>query len=190
MVSQAGGVLLAEPAAFGPVASDPTVPRLVGNARARSGGPPAGVDGGSDGREGGAESEAGAGLVVDTVWPLPKPAGPEKPARVLGERNSSAHASLPEHERLATVTAVQDTAAAGPLDAERLFAADLDPERLANELRRSTARAPGITAAMIWNSSRSVQPSPRSSRLRSAGSGRDVPAGLAGEATKHESARH
>ncbi|MGW3873735.1 NACHT N-terminal Helical domain 1-containing protein [Streptomyces sp. NPDC005055] len=79
----------------------------------------------------------GAGLVADPVRPLPKPAGPEKLARVLGERIASAYASVPEHERLAAVAAVQDTfAATGALDAERLFAADLDPGRLADELRR------------------------------------------------------
>ncbi|WP_234377195.1 NACHT domain-containing NTPase [Streptomyces sp. TP-A0356] len=82
----------------------------------------------------------GAGLVADPVRPLPKPAGPEKLARVLGERIASAYASLPEHERLAAVAAVQDTfAAAGPIDADRMFAADLDPGRLADELRRSVA---------------------------------------------------
>jgi hypothetical protein len=79
----------------------------------------------------------GAGLVADPVRPLPKPAGPEKLARVLGERIASTYASLPENERLAAVAAVQDTfAAAVPLDADRLFAADLDPGRLADELRR------------------------------------------------------
>ncbi|WP_327250104.1 NACHT domain-containing protein [Streptomyces sp. NBC_01320] len=79
----------------------------------------------------------GAGLVANPVRPLPKPAGPEKLARVLGERIASTYTSVPEHERLAAVAAVQDTfAAAGALDAERLFAADLDPGRLADELRR------------------------------------------------------
>ncbi|MEW2395087.1 NACHT domain-containing protein [Streptomyces sp. NPDC046862] len=79
----------------------------------------------------------GAGLVSDPVRPLPKPAAPEKLARVLSRRISSAYGALPEHERLAAVAAVQDTfAAAGPLDAERLFAADLDSGRLAEELRR------------------------------------------------------
>ncbi|MPY61209.1 NACHT domain-containing protein [Streptomyces spongiae] len=79
----------------------------------------------------------GAGLVSDPVRPLPKPATPEKLARVLSGRVASAYGSLPEHERLAAVAAVQDTfAAAGPLDAERLFAVDLDPGRLAAELRR------------------------------------------------------
>ncbi|OLZ64223.1 ATP-binding protein [Streptomyces sp. IMTB 2501] len=78
----------------------------------------------------------GAGLVADPVRPLPKPAGPEKLARVLAERITAAYASVPEHERLAAVAAVQDTfAAADPIDADRLFAADLDPERLADELR-------------------------------------------------------
>ncbi|MFF7602963.1 NACHT domain-containing protein [Streptomyces mirabilis] len=79
----------------------------------------------------------GAGLVADPLRPLPKPAGPEKLARVLGERIASAYASVPEHERLAAVAAVQDTfASAGPLDADRLFAADLDPGRLADDLQR------------------------------------------------------
>jgi energy-coupling factor transporter ATP-binding protein EcfA2 len=79
----------------------------------------------------------GAGLVAKPVRPLPKPAGPEKLARVLGARITDGYAALPEHERLAAVTAVQDSfAAAGELSADRLFAADLDPERLADELRR------------------------------------------------------
>ncbi|MFI7496924.1 NACHT domain-containing protein [Streptomyces sp. NPDC049687] len=79
----------------------------------------------------------GAGLVPDPVRPLPKPAEPEKLARVLGERIAGGYAGLPEHERLAAVAAVQDTfAAAAPLDAKRLFAADLDPGRLADGLRR------------------------------------------------------
>lgn len=79
----------------------------------------------------------GAGLVADPVRPLPKPAGPEKLARVLGGRIAGGYASLPEHERLAAVAAVQDTfAAAGELTTDRLFAADLDPGRLADELRR------------------------------------------------------
>ncbi|WP_329342042.1 NACHT domain-containing protein [Streptomyces sp. NBC_01352] len=79
----------------------------------------------------------GAGLVPDPVRPLPKPPGPEKLARVLGGRIAGGYASLPEHERLAAVAAVQDTfAAAGDLTPDRLFAVDLDPGRLADELRR------------------------------------------------------
>ncbi|MFF9410783.1 NACHT domain-containing protein [Streptomyces anandii] len=82
----------------------------------------------------------GAGLVANPVRPLPKPAGPEKLARVLGERIASAYTLVPEHERLAAVAAVQDTfAAAGPVDADRLFAVDLDPGRLAHELQRPVA---------------------------------------------------
>lgn len=82
----------------------------------------------------------GAGLVAKPLRPLPKPAGPDRLARVLGERIAGAYGSLPEHERLAAVAAVQDTfAAAGPLDADRLFAVDLDPVRLAEELRRPVA---------------------------------------------------
>ncbi|MEU3664501.1 NACHT domain-containing protein [Streptomyces sp. NPDC032940] len=82
-------------------------------------------------------AKPGAGLVADPLRSLPKPAGTEKLARVLVERITTAYTSLPEHERLAAVAAVQDTfAAAGPLDAERLFASDLDPARLTGELRR------------------------------------------------------
>ncbi|WP_052425005.1 NACHT domain-containing protein [Streptomyces fulvoviolaceus] len=83
---------------------------------------------------------SGAGLVSDPVRPLPKPAAPEKLARVLSGRIAASYASLPEHERLAAVAAVQDTfAAAGPVDADRLFAVDLDPGRLAAGLRRPVA---------------------------------------------------
>ncbi|MEU9448590.1 NACHT domain-containing protein [Streptomyces sp. NPDC048277] len=78
----------------------------------------------------------GAGLVPDPVRPLPKPAGPDRLARVLGGRIAGAYAGLPEHERLAAVAAVQDTFAAAALDADRLFAADLDPRRLAGDLHR------------------------------------------------------
>ncbi|MGQ4517066.1 NACHT N-terminal Helical domain 1-containing protein [Streptomyces sp. DW26H14] len=79
----------------------------------------------------------GAGLVAHPVRPLPRPAGPERLARVLGRRIASAYVFLPEHERLAAVAAVQDSFAAGRApDMERLFAADLDPARLADELRR------------------------------------------------------
>ncbi|SFG66838.1 NACHT domain-containing protein [Streptomyces mirabilis] len=82
----------------------------------------------------------GAGLAAEPVRPLPKPAGPERLARVLGERIASAYATVPEHERQAAVAAVQDTfAAVGPIDADRLFAADLEPDRLAGELRRPVA---------------------------------------------------
>ena len=79
----------------------------------------------------------GAGLVTDPVRPLPGQPGPDRLARVLGGRIADGYASLPEHERLAAVAAVQDTfTAAGELTADRLFAADLDPRRLADELRR------------------------------------------------------
>ncbi|MFE7465073.1 NACHT domain-containing protein [Streptomyces sp. NPDC057499] len=77
----------------------------------------------------------GAGLVPDPVRPLPRPAKPDRLARVLGDRLASSYADLPEHERLAAVDAVRDAfAAAGGTAAERLFAVDLDPERLAAEL--------------------------------------------------------
>ncbi|HEY8978633.1 MAG TPA: NACHT domain-containing protein [Streptomyces sp.] len=79
----------------------------------------------------------GAGLVAKPVRPLPKPASPDRLARVLGGRIDDAYAALPEHERLAAVAAVQDTfGAAGELTADRLFALDLEPARLSAELRR------------------------------------------------------
>lgn len=77
----------------------------------------------------------GAGLVPDPVRPLPRPAKPDRLAKVLGGRLAESYAGLPEHERLAAVDAVRDTfAAAGELTTDRLFAVDLDPERLAAEL--------------------------------------------------------
>ncbi|KND24125.1 NACHT domain-containing protein [Streptomyces acidiscabies] len=82
----------------------------------------------------------GAGLVAKPVRPLPKPASPERLARVLGGRIEAAYGGLPEHERLAAVAAVQDTfAGAGELTADRLFAVDLQPAHLAAELRRPVA---------------------------------------------------
>ncbi|MGW0531444.1 NACHT domain-containing protein [Streptomyces sp. NPDC003032] len=81
--------------------------------------------------------QPGAGLVTARIRPLPKPASPERLARVLAGGIEDAYARLPEHERLAAVAAVQDGfAAAGTLDAERLFAVDLDPRRLAAAIRR------------------------------------------------------
>ncbi|MFB7373960.1 NACHT domain-containing protein [Streptomyces sp. NPDC056222] len=78
----------------------------------------------------------GAGLVPSPLRPLPRPAGPDRLAKVLGGRLTERYGTLPEHERLAAIDGVRDTfAAAGPLDADRLFAVDLDPERLRVELR-------------------------------------------------------
>ncbi|MGW1654248.1 NACHT domain-containing protein [Streptomyces atratus] len=77
----------------------------------------------------------GAGLVPDPVRPLPRPAKPDRLARVLGGRLAESFAGLPEHERLAAVDAVRDTfAAAGELTADRLFAVGLEPQRLRAEL--------------------------------------------------------
>lgn len=74
----------------------------------------------------------GAGLVADPVRPLPRPAKPDRLAKVLGGRLEESYAGLPEHERLAAVEAVRDAfAAAGAVTADRLFAAGLDPARLA-----------------------------------------------------------
>ncbi|MFD3975977.1 NACHT domain-containing protein [Streptomyces cyaneofuscatus] len=85
----------------------------------------------------------GAGLVPDPVRPLPRPAKPDRLAKVLAGRMSEAYADLPEHERLAALDSVQDTFAAGDLTADRLFASELDPERLRAEL---SAPAPGLSA--------------------------------------------
>ncbi|MET9518788.1 NACHT domain-containing protein [Streptomyces sp. NPDC002994] len=83
----------------------------------------------------------GAGLVSAPVRPLPRPASPERLAKVLGRRLSdSSYAGLPEAERLAAADAVRDAfEAAGEIGPERLFALDLDPVRLAAELRRPVA---------------------------------------------------
>lgn len=81
----------------------------------------------------------GAGLVPDPVRPLPRPAKPDRLAKVLAGRLSEAYADLPGHERLAALTSVQDTFAAGVLDTDRLFALELNPERLRAELSAPTA---------------------------------------------------
>ncbi|MGW3091744.1 NACHT domain-containing protein [Streptomyces sp. NPDC001108] len=96
----------------------------------------------------------GAGLVPDPVRPLPRPAEPDRLARVLGDRLAAAHADLPEHERLAAVDAVRDAfAAAGGPTPERLFAMDLDPQRLAAELPPPDAglseRAAGLYGELL-----------------------------------------
>ncbi|MDX3539214.1 NACHT domain-containing protein [Streptomyces sp. MB09-01] len=86
----------------------------------------------------------GAGLTADPARPVPawrRPAaelGPPEVRRLtetLAARLADATARLPEHERLAALDAVGDAfAALGPLDAEALFAAELDPEALAATL--------------------------------------------------------
>ncbi|MEV6081370.1 NACHT domain-containing protein [Streptomyces sp. NPDC052069] len=86
----------------------------------------------------------GAGLVTDPVRPLPRPAKPDRLAKVLGRRLAESYADLPEHERLAALASVQDTfASAGELGAERLFALELDPGRLCAEL---SAPAAGLSS--------------------------------------------
>ncbi|MFJ9640399.1 NACHT domain-containing protein [Streptomyces sp. NPDC101178] len=84
----------------------------------------------------------GAGLIPDPVRPLPRPAKPDRLARVLAGRMSESYADLPEHERLAALASVQDTFAAGVVDIDRLFAVKLDPERLRAEL---SAPATGLS---------------------------------------------
>ncbi|MFI1220494.1 MULTISPECIES: NACHT domain-containing protein [unclassified Streptomyces] len=82
----------------------------------------------------------GAGLVPDPVRPLPRPAKPDRLAKVLAARMAAAFPDLPEHERLAALASVQDTfAAAGEPDAGRLFALELDPERLRADLSAPAA---------------------------------------------------
>ncbi|MGW1128287.1 NACHT domain-containing protein [Streptomyces sp. NPDC002526] len=85
----------------------------------------------------------GAGLVPDPVRPLPRPAKPDRLAKVLGGRLTESYADVPRHERLAAVDAVRDAFAAGnAVTADRLFAAGLDPERLAAAL---PAPDPGLS---------------------------------------------
>ncbi|MFD5646494.1 hypothetical protein ACFWIP_33055 [Streptomyces anulatus] len=68
-------------------------------------------------------------------------------APVRGGRLADSFADLPEHERLAALTSVQDTfAAADEPDAGRLFALELDPERLRAEL---SAPAAGLSARAV-----------------------------------------
>ncbi|MFG2623360.1 NACHT domain-containing protein [Streptomyces sp. NPDC048473] len=89
----------------------------------------------------------GAGLVPDPVRPLPRPAKPDRLAKVLGGRLAQSYSGVPEHERLAAVEAVRDTfAAAGELTADRLFAVDLEPERLRAEL---SAPAAGLSERAV-----------------------------------------
>lgn len=89
----------------------------------------------------------GAGLVPDPVRPLPRPAKPDRLAKVLAGRMADAFADLPEHERLAALTSVQDTfAVADEPDAGRLFALELDPERLRAEL---SAPAAGLSERAV-----------------------------------------
>ncbi|WP_329617061.1 NACHT domain-containing protein [Streptomyces brevispora] len=91
----------------------------------------------------------GAGLVPDPVRPLPRPAKPDRLAKVLGGRLAESYAGLPEHERLAAVDGVKDTfAAAGALTADRLFALNLNPERLAAELSAPPAGLSERTAGL------------------------------------------
>ncbi|MFF4389029.1 NACHT domain-containing protein [Streptomyces sp. NPDC001552] len=86
----------------------------------------------------------GAGLAADPARPAPRWRKPpaelgegemRRLAEALAERLGPEGAALPEHERLAALDAVGDAfAALGPLDAQALFAADLDPTALASAL--------------------------------------------------------
>ncbi|MGW4362679.1 NACHT domain-containing protein [Streptomyces californicus] len=88
----------------------------------------------------------GAGLVPDPVRPLPQPAKPDRLARVLAGRLSESYADLLEHERLAALASVQDAFADGVPDTGRLFALELDPERLRAEL---SAPAAGLSTRSL-----------------------------------------
>ncbi|MFB8074787.1 NACHT domain-containing protein [Streptomyces californicus] len=88
----------------------------------------------------------GAGLVPDPVRPLPGPAKPDRLAKVLAGRLSESYADLPEHERLAALASVQDAFAGGVPDTGRLFALELDPERLRAEL---SAPAAGLSTRSL-----------------------------------------
>ncbi|MCX5180074.1 NACHT domain-containing protein [Streptomyces virginiae] len=86
----------------------------------------------------------GAGLVADPARPAPRRRKPpaelgdsemRRLTETLAARLGPECAALPEHERLAALDAVGDGfAALGALDAEALFAADLDPTALAAAL--------------------------------------------------------
>ncbi|MCF3180948.1 NACHT domain-containing protein [Streptomyces polychromogenes] len=85
----------------------------------------------------------GAGLTDRPVrpaarWRRPEELGPPEARRLAGElagRLGGAASRLPEHERLAALDAVADAfAAPGGAGADALFAADLDPARLAARL--------------------------------------------------------
>ncbi|MEY2230269.1 MULTISPECIES: NACHT domain-containing protein [Streptomyces] len=86
----------------------------------------------------------GAGLVADPARPAPRRRRPpaelgdsemRRLTETLAARLGPECAALPEHERLAALDAVGDGfAALGALDAEALFAADLDPTALAAAL--------------------------------------------------------
>ncbi|MFJ4779667.1 NACHT domain-containing protein [Streptomyces sp. NPDC088762] len=85
----------------------------------------------------------GAGLASDPVrpaqrWRRPAQLGTPELRRLaagLADRLGAAAARLPEHERLAALDAVADAfAALGAVDADALFAADLDPVALASLL--------------------------------------------------------
>ncbi|MFF8828773.1 NACHT domain-containing protein [Streptomyces sp. NPDC015131] len=94
----------------------------------------------------------GAGLVDRPVRPLPRPPKPDRLAKVLAGRLEAAYGTLPEHERLAAVDAVRDSfAAAGEIDAGRLFSLDLEPARLCAELRSPAAvRSLSARAAELY----------------------------------------
>ncbi|MFJ9648490.1 NACHT domain-containing protein [Streptomyces sp. NPDC101206] len=97
----------------------------------------------------------GAGLTDRPVRPVPhwqRPTelgGPElrRLAERLADRLGEAVSRLPEHERLAALDAVADAfTGAGRLDADALFAADLDPSELAAKVPVPAAAGLGPAA--------------------------------------------
>ncbi|WP_306463728.1 hypothetical protein [Streptomyces sp. WAC07061] len=87
-------------------------------------------------------------------WRRPEELGTPELRRLAGElaeRLGGVPSRLPEHERLAALDAVADAFAAGPgrLDAETLFAADLDPAELAAKVPVPPAAGLGPAAEAL-----------------------------------------
>ncbi|KUJ68940.1 hypothetical protein ACZ90_16035 [Streptomyces albus subsp. albus] len=102
----------------------------------------------------------GAGVAERPVPPggrvrRPRELGDKETRRLvdsLAERLDGSCASAPAHERRAAIDAVADTfRAAGPLDADRLFAADLDPALLRRHIL--TAAHPVLGRAALGDTS-------------------------------------
>lgn len=102
----------------------------------------------------------GAGLVADPAVPAPRWRRPPvelgerevgRLARVLAARLGQAAELLPEHELLSVVDAVSDAfASLGSLDADAVFAADLDPRRLATMLEPPRGAALSEPAEAVY----------------------------------------
>ncbi len=95
----------------------------------------------------------GAGLVPTRSVRSPRPAKPDRLAKVLAGRVSESYADLPEHERLAALASVQDTLAAGVLDTDRLFALGLDPSGCGRSCRPPPPGSPPVPSICTRTSS-------------------------------------